>query len=80
MGGGDTMTLTSLLRADTPESTTRLCFLLIVISVIGWEWVAVIQKSTVPHIEAILAFATVTLGWKQYNERKAAPNVIPPTP
>jgi hypothetical protein len=65
-----TLTLRQLLRSDSPESTTRLCFLLIVLSVIGWEWWAIIHKSTVPHITELLTFAGVTLGWKQYQETK----------
>lgn len=64
------MTLNNLLRADSPESTTRLCFILIVLSVIGWEWWAITHNTTVPHIEAILAFAGMTLGWKQWTEKK----------
>jgi hypothetical protein len=64
------MTLSSMLRSDSPESTTRLSFFLIVLSLIGWEWYAVITRSTVPHIAEILLFAGTCMGWKQYNERK----------
>jgi len=74
------MTLTSLLRSDSPESTTRLCFLLIVLSVIGWEWWAVIHNTTVPGLVEILGFAGVTLGWKQLQERKGAANDATGTP
>lgn len=68
------VTISNLLRSDSPESTTRLCFLLIVLNIVGWVWYALINKTTVPHIESLLTFAGATLAWKQFNERKANAN------
>jgi len=47
-----------------------MCFLL-VLSVIGWEWWAVMHNTAVPGLVEILAFVAIAMGWKQYNERKA---------
>lgn len=61
----------SFLRGKTAESITRLAFFLMVLSIIAWEWYAVLTHTQVPHIEALLAFTAAILGFKQYNERKA---------
>jgi hypothetical protein len=62
--------------SGTEQSMTRLCFFSIVMLLLVWETYAVFNKSTVPHIEAILAFAGIMLGNKQIQERIAKKDVI----
>lgn len=71
------MSLRSFLQGDTPDSVTRLSFFLIVLCMLIWETYAVFSKTTVPHIEIILAFAAGILINKQYQERKANGSSIP---
>jgi hypothetical protein len=76
------LSLNNIIRKDTPESMTRLIAFLMALSLIGWQWYAVIHKSTVPNITEILFFIAAAMGWKQYQERKEReiPNGTTPQP
>jgi hypothetical protein len=50
-----------LISRNDPASVSSLAFLLLVLSIIGWEWYAIGSKTTVPHIEALLAFALAVM-------------------
>jgi len=62
--------MTNYLSSKSPESITRLSFFMIVCCFLIWETYAVVTKTTVPNLLEILTFASATLGWKQWNERK----------
>lgn len=76
----DGLTLNNLLRSDRPESITRVMAFLIILSVIGWEWWAVIHKTEVPNLTEILLFVAVAMGWKQFTEKGASNEPTPVAP
>jgi hypothetical protein len=66
------LTLNNIIRADQPQSVTRTIALLLVLSIIGWEWWAILHQTAVPNLAELLLFIVTGMGWKQYNERKGA--------
>lgn len=59
-----------IVNRKDPASVSALAFLLLVISVIGWEWYAIGTRTTVPHIEAILGFALAIMVNKHVKDVK----------
>lgn len=61
--------INNLIRSDRPESPTNLMFIVGLLSLIAWEWYALLTRGTVPHVETLAALIFGIKVAKGYNDR-----------